>query len=114
MITIPREVLKTDPVFKKLLKILIKHHVPAAHTIKALQENSHIPDFCEESRHFTLLPSDSDTLYLHYDIASWFKEPNGIQARIESIGIYDSWEEYEPIRLRSLHGAENKDIPNIN
>lgn len=108
-----REFFKTDPVFHKLFMILKEHHKVAEHTQKNLYEGRYIPDFCEEARHFTMLPGEKP-IYLHYDVASWWKDPAGVQVRIETIGVYDDFMEYETARMRELHSAERKDIPNIN
>jgi|SRR6478609_5467476 len=108
-----REFFKHDPIFYKLWKILKRNHKVADHTEKTLYKNRHIKDFCEEARHFVTMPGGKE-IYLHYDVASWFKEPMGVQVRIESIGIYDDFMEYETARMRGLHSGKNADIPNIN
>jgi hypothetical protein len=108
-----REFFKTDPVFHKLYMIIKEHHKVAKHTEKTLYEGRHIPDFCEEARHFTELPG-LKPIYIHYDVASWWKEPAGVQVRIESIGVYDNFMEYETARMRGLHSGKEADIPNIN
>lgn len=114
MTEFPREFFKNDPeVTGKLHELLVKHHKVAKHTEKVLLENKHVKDFCEEARHFTMLPGKSP-IYLHYDCASWFKEPNGVQVTIDSIGVYDNFMEYEKARMHQLHKAQKKDIPNIN
>lgn len=53
-------------------------------------------------------------IYLHYDVATWFKEPMGVQAVIDAIGVYDDFMEFEKARMFQLHRAQHKDIPNIN
>lgn len=114
MTEFPRIFFMNDPeVTGKLHQFLVGHHKVADHTEKVLLENRHIKDFCEEARHFVMMPGKSP-LYLHYDVASWFKEPMGVQVVIDSIGVYDDFMEYETARMRELHSAEKKDIPNIN
>ena len=109
-----RDFFKNDPeVMGKLHNILVNGHRVADHTEKNLFKNRHIKDFCEEARHFTILQGKKP-IYLHYDVASWFKEPMGVQVVIDSIGVYDNFMEYETARMKELHGAKNKDIPNIN
>jgi len=108
-----REFFKTDSVLGKLFEIIKGRHKVADHTEKVLLENRHVKDFCELSRHFLLMPG-KPTLYVHYDVSSWFKEPMGVQLRIDSIGVYDDFMEYETARMKELHGAAKKDIPNIN
>ena len=114
MTEFPRDFFINDPeVLGKLHQLLIKNHKVAEHTKKVLLENRHIKDFCEEARHFTIMPG-KNPIYLHYDVATWFKEPNGIQMVIDSIGVYDDFIEYEKARMYQLHKAQHKDIPNIN
>lgn len=114
MTEFPREFFMNDPeVMGKLHKLIVKHHKVANHTEKTLLENRHIKDFCEEARHFLVLDG-TPQIYVHYDCASWFKEPMGVQVTIDSIGVYDDFMEYEKARNYQLHKAEKKDIPNIN
>lgn len=114
MTEFPRSFFINDPeVIGKLHKELIKHHKVANHTEKVLIENRHIKDFCEEARHFTIMEGNSP-IYLHYDVATWFKEPMGVQVTIDSIGVYDDFMEFEKARMFQLHKAQKKDIPNIN
>lgn len=108
-----REFFKNDPVLHKLFMVVKGNHKVADHTEKVLLENRHIKDFCEESRHFVMMPG-SPPLYIHYDVASWFKEPMGVQLRIDSIGVYDDFMEYETARMKGLHSGRPSDIPNIN
>lgn len=92
---------------------LIEHHIVAEHTKKVLFENRHIKDFCENARHFTMLPG-KPPLYIHYDVCSWFKEPMDVQVTIDTIGVYDDFMEFEKARMFQLHKAQKKDIRNIN
>lgn len=108
-----REFFKNDPVFSKLFEIIKKNHKVADHTEKVLIQNKHVKDFCEEARHYVEMPGKPH-LYIHYDTASWFKEPMGVYVKIESIGIYDDFLEYNTARVNKLHAAENKDIPTSN
>jgi len=103
---------KNDPIFSKLLRELKADHKVPEHTIKVLLKNRHIKDFCEESRHFVIL-SGKGSLYLHYDVANWMIK-DGIAVQVESIAMYDNFIEFEGARMRQLHGAKNKNIPNIN
>lgn len=106
-----REMCKNDPeVLGKLFDAVKKIHKPADHTEKVLLDNKHIKDFCEEARHYVVMGS----LFIHYDVASWYKHPNQVQIRIDSIGVYDDFMEYEKHRMFNLHKAQNKNIPNIN
>lgn len=112
MVEFDREFIKRDEVFQKLHGSLKKAHVVSNHTRRILLKNKHVRDFCEEARHYTILQGP-DPIYLHYDIASWLKN-NHVLVRIESIGVYDNFMEFESCRLRALHSAEHSDIPNIN
>lgn len=109
-----REFFINDPeVLGKLHEAIVKQHKVANHTEKVLLRNRHIKDFCEKARHFLVLDGKPQ-LYLHYDVASWFKEPMGVQVVVDSIGVYDDFMEYEKARMFQLHKAQKKDIPNIN
>lgn len=108
-----RDFFKKDQVLNKLYVIIKQNHKVAEHTHKTLFENRFTKDFCEEARHFSELPG-KNPIYIHYDVASWWKEPNGVQVKIESIGVYDDFMEYETSRMRGLHSGKNADIPNIN
>jgi len=113
MIEIDRPTFKSDPIWRKLFESLRDQHKVADHTENTLLENKHTKDFCVESRQFIVIDR-APQIYLHYDTANWFKEPMGVQVRIESIGIYDDFMEYEKARMFQLHRAQSKDIPNIN
>lgn len=108
-----REFFVNDPIIHKLYVLIKGMHIVADHTEKVLLENRHTKDFCEEARHFVFMGGKPD-LFIHYDTASWFKEPMGVQVKIESIAVYDDFMEYEKARMQQLHRAQNKDIPNIN
>lgn len=100
-----REVCKRDPeVLGKLFEMVRLNHKVAQHTEKVLIENKHVKDFCEEARHFVMLPGNKP-LYLHYDVASWFREPMGVAVKIEAIGVYDDFLEYEIARTRITEGS---------
>lgn len=97
-----REMCKRDPeVLGKLFEIIKNNHRVADHTERVLLENAHIKDFCEEARHFSMLAGNKP-IYLHYDVASWFKPPMGVQVKIEAIGIYDNFFEYETARMAKI------------
>lgn len=108
-----RDFFKNDPVLGKLYELIKKRHIVADHTEKTLIANRHIKDFCEEARHFVFMDG-KPPLLIHYDVASWFKKPMGVQVTIESIGVYDDFMEYETARMKGLHSGRNSDIPNIN
>lgn len=115
MIEITRQQLKEDEVYNKLFEEIKKRHVVADHTIKVLLANKDIKDFCEEARHFGILPSSKgNQLYLHYDVSSWYHPSGAAQVKIDAVGVYDDFMEYEVARVKQLHGAGNADIPNIN
>ena len=113
MTEIPRTLFTTDPVFKQLFELIKSRHKVARHTERTLRRNRNIKDYCEEARCFAEI-SGKTHIYLHYDVSSWWKEPNGVQVRINSIGIYDTYMEWDIARLRQLHGAKNADIPGSN
>lgn len=112
MTTIQREEFKKDKIFNKLHKEIIKFHKVGEYTKKNLIENKNIKDFCEESRHFMT----NGTIFISYDVSCWFKHPMGIQIKVDSITIYESFMEYESVRLRELYGdkVNDRDLPNQN
>lgn len=108
-----RQFFKTDKVFKKLFEMIKSNHKVADHTVKVLLKNKHVKDFCEEARHFTVLAGDNP-IYIHYDVASWYDKSKSAIVKIESIGVYDDYLEFEKARLKGLHSTKDSDIPNIN
>jgi len=112
MTEFPREFFKDDPVLSKLHAIIKTGHRVAEHTKKVLFENRQVKDFCEIARHFLVLPGNK-MLYIHYDVSSWYSD-KGAQVRIDIIGLYDNFMEFEAARNKELHSAKDKDIPNIN
>lgn len=113
MIEIPREVFKTDWVFRRVWEEIKKIHKVAPHDEKLLYQNRHVKDFCVESRYFMVMPG-KNTMYLHYDTASWYGGKKGALVKIEKIVFYDDFLEYETNRMRLLHGSKDSEIPNIN
>lgn len=112
MIEFNRDSLKTDPVLKRIHDVIKHNHEVAKHTQEVLLKNKHVKDFCEEARHFVILPGKNQ-IYLHYDTSTWFVN-NGFHVRIDMVGVYDSYMEYESARLKGLHSGGKSDIPNIN
>jgi hypothetical protein len=112
MIKIERQELKSDSTYRQLREALAQQHRPAQHTIKTLTENRDIENFCETSMHFVEMPGKS-AIYLSYECCSWFKEKH-ILVRIESITIYDDWNEYNRIRFTELNGADQANFPEMN
>lgn len=108
-----REFLKNDQVLGKLFEAVKRGHVVASHTQKVLIKNKHVKDFCEEARHFVQI-GDEDPMYIHYDVSSWFKKPMGVSVKIESIGVYDNFIEYEVARLKGIHSTPDSDGGNLN
>ncbi|MCF0071300.1 hypothetical protein LZD49_12535 [Dyadobacter sp. CY261] len=106
MKVISRSEFKTDPGFKPLHDLIKSKHQVPNHTIDILLKNADVKDFCEESRHFAVL-SGRNPIYLHYDVSSWFKEPNGVLVSIDSIAIYNNYSEYESARRQQLGLAKS-------
>ena len=114
MVEFSRDFFMKDPdVIGRIHRLIVSNHKVADHTERVLIENKHVKDFCEQARHFVILPG-REPLFIHYDVSSWFKEPMGVQVVVDSIGFYDDFMEYESARMKQLHGAKKKDIPNIN
>lgn len=113
MIEIDRETFKTDPVFQVIYQLVKENHQVASHTKKNLYENRHIKDFCEEARHYIMIPGRDQTFYIHYDVASWY-HPKGAQIKIEKIVFYDDFIEYEAARIKGLHSTKDSDGANLN
>jgi hypothetical protein len=108
-----REFFKNDEVMGTLFQLIKNNHKIASHTVKVLSDNRHIKDFCEESRHFMFLPGEKP-LYIHYDVSSWYQEPEGAAIKIESIGVYDDYLEYEVARLKGVHSTSESEGANLN
>lgn len=98
-----RDFFKNDSVFYQLYQMIKRNHKVAKHTERVLIQNKHIKNFCEEARHFVELPGDKP-LYIHYDVASWYKKGR-VLIRIESIGVYDDFLEYEMARAKIKEGS---------
>lgn len=105
MIEIPRVIFKNDPAFKKLYDIIKLNHKVASHTQQTHATMGNIPDLCESSRHFNIVEGGPEPMYIHYDVATWFKEPNGYMIKIEKIGVYETFMEYETERLKQLNSV---------
>lgn len=110
MIEIERDEIKAE--YKELLQLIIKNHIIASHTRLVLLKNAHIKDFCEEARHFAILSGTPD-FFIHYDVATWFNG-EGFQVRVERIGVYENYLEYEKERIQSLHSNPKADGANLN
>jgi len=98
MEVIKREELLNDSVFNQLFGLIKVKHVSADHTIKVLQENKHVKDFCEIAVHFAVLPPN---LFISYQTASWLKN-NRVLVRFESVTIYDDQAEYLIERAKGM------------
>ncbi len=107
-----RKFFKEDPVLNVLYSHIKSNHKVARHTERVLSDNKHIKDFCEEARHFVEMPG-SKSLYIHYDVSSWYQNGSAI-VRIDNIGVYEDFLEYDIARLKQLHSTKQSDIPNIN
>lgn len=108
MLVLERKEFMIDSAFKVLHEFIVKRHKVASHTERNLKKNKHIKDFCEEARHFAVLPGRTG-LYIHYDVSSWFKKPDGVMVNIERIAIYDNFAEYESSRLKALYSGKEAD-----
>jgi hypothetical protein len=112
MTTIEREFLVRDARLKLLFDLIKSKHQVAEHTQRTLLKNRKIKDFCEEARHFIEMAGDK-SLYLHYDVSSWYKKKRSVMIRIERIGIYEDFQEYQSARLKQLHATPDSSI-NLN
>lgn len=108
MIEFKREHFKKYPEITAIYEIIKKKHNVASHTREVLFKNRRVKNFCEEARHFVLMDL-KPPIYLHYDVSSWYHNKDGVLIKIESIGIYDNFKEYESTRLRSLHASPGSD-----
>jgi len=118
MIVIEREEIKKDPVFRKLHEHIKENHQVAPHTRKVLLEHKHVKDFCEEARFYVQLGGEDRAavrpIYFHYDISSWYKHPDQVVMRVESIGLYEDFLEYETARLKGIHSTNESTGGNLN
>ena len=115
MITFSRAELKNDSTLKGIFDLVKSNHKVANHTQEILYKNRHVKDFCEEATHFVMLAKSKggDSIYFHYDVSSWYKEGQA-RVRIESITVYENFNEYESERLRRLHSTIHQDGISLN
>lgn len=112
MVEFEREFFINDPVIGKVHEMIKEIHQVPDHTRTRLEETNQLGDIFIKSRHYVHMALKSD-YYLHYDAESWFDPEPTISVRITSITFYDNWQEYEPARLRMLHGTIHSSI-NLN
>ena len=112
MTEVKREEFKKDPVYHRLYTELRKIHEVAEHTMKTLIESKHIPGFCEEATHFVVMQG-KPSIFLQYAVTTWLNNEQFLVV-IESIGVYDDFQEFEKARLTGLYSADEADIPNQN
>ena len=101
------------PAIQTLKNIILKNHKVADHTVKTLYKNRKIKDYCEEARHFVMFPG-KPALFVYYDVSSWYKHPGQALVKIESIGVYDDYLEYESARMKGLHSGNPASGNNLN
>ena len=111
MHTWKREEIKADPVMSKLLKEILKIHKTPEHTARNLLHKQHIPDICELTTLYLVLPGENPgkTIYLCYDTSTWIRpEPTriGFPTRVEAIIVFDDFVEYETDRVKRIGAAD--------
>lgn len=97
---IHREGIKQDAELSFLKRHILANHKTASFTEKILLENKHIKNFCDETRHFVII----GPLHIHYDAYTWLIDCK-YNIRIERIGLYDDFLEYNTARLKGIHST---------
>ncbi|KKN20173.1 hypothetical protein LCGC14_0938320 [marine sediment metagenome] len=112
---IKRNEFKKGGALNVLWKELQKIHKIPDYTLRALRKSEDVKGFYESSRFYIVMRLDVDEdVFLHYDVTSSWIRKDYIGTRIDSIGLYDSFMEYERARLKGLYSADEANIPNQN
>ena len=111
---ITRKEFKKGGVYQLIYRELQKIHTVPEYTIRVLRENEGIKGFTESSRSYVIMNLDDEDFFMHYDIDSFFIQKDVIATRISSLGLYESFMEYEKARLKGLYSADKAHIPNQN
>jgi hypothetical protein len=104
MITITRKDFTVNPFHNILYDLVVKEHKVPQYIHDHLSTNTLPDNEGIGNRTFVELFSVEGSLYIHYDTFNSLK--NGmIQTTITEICVYDDFNEYEPVRLKSLHST---------
>lgn len=117
MTTFDRKTFRNDPVMGKLFDLLAKDHKVPDYTKSLLFENEHIKDFCVLSTHFQVLYNHAlKPLYVQYEVATGLNpdDHNRALVCIDSIGVYETFQEYEGARIRGLQSTTKSEGLNQN
>ncbi len=107
-----REQIKADPIMMEALEYILQFHKTPQHTVKNLMSLKDVPNVCETTRMFGVLPAtgDSEGVYISYDFCTWIepKDDNTFifPTRVDAIQLYESFAEYESTRVRELSAAD--------
>jgi len=104
MVKFEREYFMKDHIMHELYDMIKRKHQVAEHTMRVLKENRHIVDFCEEARHFVILPGNNP-VFLHYDVSTWLYSGSNVRVRFDSIVVYDDELEYTISRQKGIHSS---------
>ncbi len=103
MFELTKRQLLADRDYKLVFEAVKKSHRIAEHTAKNLLELKEVPDVCEETCHFTQI-GEENPIYIHYITTTWIQNLGNNQynfpTRIDRIGFYVDFLEYETARLK--------------
>ena len=111
MKVISRKEFLKDPVYRMIFEAIRDNHKTPKHAQENLIKYQNVKDICNRTRSFIQITGDLP--FIHYDTLSWI-EKDSIIFRIESIGFYDDFLEYNVARLKQLNSAEQAFIPENN
>lgn len=122
METWTREQIKADETMLEFMNMILQRHETPGHTVKNLVELMHVPNVCELTTAFGVLPGDDSGLkptYFSYDFNTWIKSEGEkliFPTRIESITLYESFIEYESTRVKEISAAhpDDRDAESLN
>ncbi len=109
MMIIERAELKADPIWNKLMHVILRNHTTPSHTVKNLLNLRHIKNVCEETTKFVVVGDKEDgEFFISYDFATWIQpdeDPIRFPTRIERVRIFEDFVEYESTRVREISAA---------
>lgn len=103
MKTFERADFDKDQLINTLFPLMMARHATPDHTMELLAKNEHVKNFCVMDRHFIMIDT-KPPIYLHYETSTWLNGSR-CKTKFDRIVLYDSFEEYEPVRLKALHST---------
>lgn len=112
-----REFTKDDaannPILNEIIQSIRENHNIPDDTQRLLFNNRHIKNFCEQRRHFAIIDNGVKSLFIHYDMDTWYQD-NRFLVKINKIGLYNDFIEYESARIQTLQSSSRADGHRLN